>query len=63
MALPEFLNVRPGEVSAPLLGPLPEERAEESKQKLLRTGIPRLNPAWIISSASLSASVSRAVRC
>jgi type II secretory pathway predicted ATPase ExeA len=39
-ALSEFLNVRPGEVRALLLGQLPEERAEELKQQLLRTGIP-----------------------
>jgi hypothetical protein len=36
----ELLNVRPGEVRALLLGQLPEERAEELKQQLLRTGIP-----------------------
>ncbi|MGB5831468.1 MAG: AAA family ATPase [Thiohalocapsa sp.] len=39
-ALSEFLNVRPGEVRALLLGQLPEERTEELKQQLLRTGIP-----------------------
>jgi len=39
-ALSEFLNVRPGEVRALLLGQLPEERTDELKQQLLRTGIP-----------------------
>jgi type II secretory pathway predicted ATPase ExeA len=39
-ALSEFLNVRPGEVRALLLGQLPEGRTEELKQQLLRTGIP-----------------------
>ncbi len=34
-ALSEFLNVRPGEVRALLLGQLPEERAEELKQQLM----------------------------
>lgn len=39
-ALTELLNVRSGEVSALLQGQLPEERADELKQQLLRTGIP-----------------------
>lgn len=39
-ALTELLNVRPAEVRALLHGQLPEERAEELKQQLLRTGIP-----------------------
>ncbi|MCF7976668.1 MAG: AAA family ATPase [Chromatiaceae bacterium] len=39
-ALSEFLNVRPGEVRALLPGQLPEERTDELKQQLLRTGIP-----------------------
>jgi len=38
--LTELLNVRPGEVRALLQGQLPEERADELKQQLLRTGIP-----------------------
>jgi hypothetical protein len=33
-------NVHPGEVRVLPLGQLPEERAEEHKQQLLRTGIP-----------------------
>jgi len=39
-ALTELLNVRPAEVRALLHGQLPEERADELKQQLLRTGIP-----------------------
>lgn len=38
--LTELLNVRPAEVRALLHGQLPEERVDELKQQLLRTGIP-----------------------
>jgi len=39
-ALTELLNVRLAEVRALLHGQLPDERADELKQQLLRTGIP-----------------------
>ena len=39
-ALSELLNVRAAEIRALLYGQLPEERAEELKQQILKTGIP-----------------------
>ena len=39
-AVAELLNVRHSEVRAFLHGQLPEERAYELKQQLLKTGIP-----------------------
>jgi hypothetical protein len=38
--LAELLNVRPVEIRALLHGQLPEERAEELRQQILKTGIP-----------------------
>jgi hypothetical protein len=39
-ALSELLNVRAAEVRVLLYGQLPEERAAELKQQILKTGIP-----------------------
>jgi hypothetical protein len=39
-ALSELLNVRAAEIRALLYGQLPEDRAAELKQQILKTGIP-----------------------